>query len=99
MAIKTVKKEKKVPAAHVVHEHKAASKETSDSATVHHAPSKKERYIEAVGRRKTAIATGTDLPGGRENDSERKGHEGIFRFHAGTAGGAFAFRRFEDRNI
>ena len=45
MAIKTVKKEKKIPVAHVVHEHKAAPKEASDSATVHHAPSKREaRY-------------------------------------------------------
>ena len=49
MTTEPVKKEKKVAVAHVVREHKA-------EATHKVAPIKAGRYIEAVGRRKTAIA-------------------------------------------
>ena len=68
MATETVKKEKKIPATHVVREpsrtfhrkveegeHKAAAKETESK--------KGARYVEAVGRRKTAIARVRIFPG------------------------------------
>ena len=57
MATKTVKKEKTNPAAsHAVHEHKAVVPKESSLK-------KEGRYIEAVGRRKTAIARVRIFPG------------------------------------
>ena len=66
MATETVKKEKKAPAVRVVREHKAvAPKETPASAFLQKEkhPKKEARYIEAVGRRKTAIARVRIFPG------------------------------------
>ena len=57
MATETVKKEKKIPAAqHVVREHKAAAPKETESK-------KGARYVEAVGRRKTAVARVRIFPG------------------------------------
>jgi small subunit ribosomal protein S9 len=67
MATETVKKEKKIPTARVVREHKSVSvpKETPALAALQRdKPSKREaRYAEAVGRRKTAIARVRIFPG------------------------------------
>jgi len=79
MATEKIKKEKRIPAARVVREpsrtfhrkvqegeHKAEPKEAPVSSTFHRggAPSKNEaRYVEAVGRRKTAIARVRIFPG------------------------------------
>lgn len=69
MATGTVKKEKKIPAARVTRVHrepKAAPADKAATAAVHAAGKpavKAARYIEAVGRRKTAIARVRIFPG------------------------------------
>ncbi len=69
MALETVKKEKKIPAARIAREPKPAPAVKTPHAAVHAIAGadksvvKKARYTEAVGRRKTAIARVRIFPG------------------------------------